>query len=479
MANVLIAVWFLFLAGDAAAAAGGSAGFSAIDHFKNAAWEVHQKFVTPALGTAAAAATLQMIFTNIEEIKSQRFEIGSSLMKLAMAALMLGISVKLITSGELFANTFTQYLSFGGWATGVDLSPSAMLDSCANLIQVVNTAIDRIPSENRLDIGMSIIAGIYILVFDAIIITCYFMVMVSIMVAQAEFWMIFTVTPLMLALIPLAAFRDQGMAPVKGLISIGIRIIVLSVILAVLLKMGNSFATALNENPNLMNEGGVLQGPIIMYLLGMIFPAAMVFSAGKLAAAIASGSASFSGADAVRAATTGAAVTAGALGAGAAAGKIAGGALGTAAGMAASALGGSSVGKAARDAMAGFAPGGKGGAGLGVNPTSNSGKPLSPLDTIKHGIGGPAVHSPPSFGEKPNPAGGRTPPSSSSAANAGTTSPGDARGASIGGEGVPPAATKSGPGVLDRLATASEHAANHASADTQAVHISMNTRGGD
>lgn len=364
---------------DSAIAANVDPGIDAMSHLKTVAMEVHTKFIGPAIITAAVAAQLQLILTNYKEILDQKFDSALVITKLAGAFVMTALSIQLIMSGDIFATTFLKYMQFSEWATGATISPGGLLDSCASLITLVNDAIDRVAGDSILDVAAKLIAFAYQIIFSFIIVACYFIIAISLMMAQAEFWMMYTCLPLVLAMLPLSAFRDQGMAPIKGVISVGIRIIVLSALLLVMNKIGQSFATAVRTNPDMFAEAGIFQPLTLGYLFGMMLPVVLSLQASKLAAAITSGSASFSGADAVRAGATGAAIAGAAIGAGAMAGKQAMGALGSAANAAGSALGGSGIGKMARDTLSAFGPGpGAGGTELGVSPTSKDPWPPEP-----------------------------------------------------------------------------------------------------
>jgi hypothetical protein len=286
-----------------------------------------------------------------------------------------------------------------------------------------------------------------------------FVLALSVFMVQLEFWMMFAVAPLIFGLLPLSAFRDQGMAPLKGVMAMGLRIILLGTTIGVA-KLATDSMVAKISDPNLPPLN--LMGPDMTQLYFVIVGvAAMAISSGKIAASIASGSASFSGSDAIRTGTTIVqTATAGA------------------------ALGAAAARTVAAPAMAGAKAVGEAVKSMGSQLASRGRAKVTP-------VGGPTGGST-AFGEfggslnqpRPSPfsSGSAGTASPSSAATPvqqprGTNTPtGNTNTAGIGGSTS--ALERQGPSALQRIGDAASRAAeHHATQDQGSVSIAMNTRG--
>ena len=360
--------------------------------FESVAKEIHTQLITPALGTACAAVTLQWILTYHKEIFSG--DMTSSLAKVLGLVTWFGATVFLIRDPNLLTDAFKGYLGFGSSLSGIsasDFTPAALVGKGIDMIDGINKAFNDASNAKSLSLTniASNLAGAFMLIFANIFTFVAFLVIaLSLFVAQLEFWVMFSVAPLAFALIPLSAFRDQGFAPIKGMISLGLRLVILGLVVAVTMKLTTKLTgrfASLPADANIMR-------PIWYYLAGMAGCAMMSISAGKIASSIASGSASFSGSDAIKGgmqmAAIGAVGAAGVMGAS----KTAGSALGSlpAAGKTAGTLAGK--GASAMSAVQEFMSGGK----VGVNPVGGSDSKAA--DAWKS-FGGPAVEPRPSVGD--------------------------------------------------------------------------------
>lgn len=463
-----------------------------MDQFKGAALQIHDDLVNPALKTACAAVLLQWIFTYWKELFNA--DLSNSLAKAVGLITWFGATVLMINNADLLTNAFDGYLALAGSLSNIsgnDFTPGALIVKGIDMIDATNQAF-KVATGDHWWQFMENIGGALMLVFANIFTFLAFLVIaLSLFVAQLEFWIMFAVAPLAFALIPLSAFRDQGFAPVKGVISLGLRILILGLVVAVT----NSLTTTVVDlftNPGLPAGEGVFT-PIWYYLAGMAGCAMMSLSAGKIASSIASGSASFSGADAIKGGMQMAAVAgAGALAAGglmSMAGRAGQSALGAAPGA------GRALGKA-MSAAENFMSGGK----MGVSPAGGGGASGGGSESASSGesapgsnFGGPVNQERPSFDSGSASGGGGDSSGSSSSASsggadsaapsssAGTALPaGNASSAGIGGGGAGmsndqllKALKPQAPSALQKMGSASKTAGDHLSQDAHAVGVQI------
>lgn len=455
--------WLLGLAGCLVAGAvfaqqngGGSSGGCAIPaagdmtggvmcQFKAATTKINQQLIQPAIATACAAIMLQWILSYWKDLFKP--DLSDMLLKGAGLITWFGATVLLITNTDRMATMFTDYLSLAGSLSSLSstqFSPGGVIDKTMDAIGATNKAFNGASPGGLLDVGANMFAALMLMFANVFTFAAGLVVALSLFVAILEFWIMFSVAPLAFGLIPLSAFRDQGFAPIKGVISLGLRVLILGVVVSVFSSLTDIVIQAMNSR-NGVGDAGALMGAVWYYLAGMAGCAMMALSAGKIASAIASGSASFSGSDAIRGgmqlATT-AAAGAGAIVAGKAL-------LGTAGGAAANAVGdaGKSAGKSMENMLGG-------GTGLGVSPSSSS------------GFGQPLQSRPgaaPSGGESASPT--AAPPAG------GAEAAGDARSAGIGGPGDDKPASSGGP--KRSLGERIQDAAQQNSQDSHAVSVQM------
>ena len=431
--------------------------------FEGVAKEIHTQLITPALGTACAAVTLQWILAYFKEIFNG--DATSSLAKAIGLVAWFGATVFLIRDGALLTDAFTGYLGFGSSLSGIsasDFSPAALIGKGVDMIEGINKAFETAANAQSLslpNIAANLGAALMMWFANAFTFIAFLVIALSLFVAQLEFWVMFSVAPLAFALIPLSAFRDQGMAPIKGMISLGLRIVILGLVVAVTMKLTTKLSSRFASLPSDVN----IMRPVWYYLAGMAGCAMMSISAGKIAAAIASGSASFSGADAIRGGMQMAAMAATA-----AAGVLA-----------VTKMGGSALGMAEKfGGPAGHLAGNLAGKGLSAAQNFLSGEKMgvSPAGGGEGGdggasFGGPAVESRPSPGIDASPA-------SSAATSADSSAPssasGDASTAGIGGGGGGATATQPrAPSSMDKLRSATRGSAEQLAQGQDVVSVQM------
>ena len=365
--------------------------------FEETARKISENLVKTALKTCFAALALQWVLTYWKEIFSgdmtSHIAKAVGLISWAMGA------VFLIEHTDILSDGFSGYLKLAGSLAGLsadDFNAGVVLAIGKKMITSVHGAIWDASGTSITQIGLMITATIQMILVDLVIIISFGILALTLFVANLEFWMMFAVAPLAFGLIPLSTFRDQGMAPIKGALSLGLRIIILGVCIAVAKAQAAAAISAITTE-------GIRTGdtPLLAcydYLAGIFGCAIMSISAGKIASAIASGSASFSGSDAIRAGMTAAAGVGIAGAVGGAITKPVTSALGTATSSAKKGI------SAAKDAFANFGSTGvqkaggaaSGGAGGGNSRAAEAWK----------SFGGPAVEPRPSAASAESGSGG-------------------------------------------------------------------------
>lgn len=375
--NFRHAKWVLLLA-VAMFATSAMAGLGDVmTQFQTTGTLINERLLRPAVQTAVAALMLQMLITYSNELFGNR-DMSSVLGRTVIMMSWFGFALLLIRNMDVLSHAFVGYVRLSGDLAGLSASeftPGGMIDQAKLSIKTVHKAVHDAMGDGFWAIAQNLGASITLVFVDVVILFCYFIIALTLFVVTLEFWMLFAIAPLALGMIPLQAFRDQGMAPLKGVIALGIRVVILGAVVAV----AKSFsATAATEIPAALQSAGEdypLLSALGDYLAGVMGCAMMAVYSGKLAATIANGSANFNGADAVKTGMQIVAVGGAAAGLAAAA-KTAGGAV--VGGVARSAMDGISkfAGTAAGEKMAaaaGFSPGG---GPQSASASSELGKPI-------------------------------------------------------------------------------------------------------
>jgi type IV secretion system protein TrbL len=468
---------------------------------------VNAQLVGFCIKTLSAGLILQWGFTYWRELFSG--ELTTMLAKAAGIVMWGAMGFYALNNQDILIDMFNGYLSLSKTLSGVQFDPGVIWENGVDLQSNLAVGFYTRPgSDNFLGVVQNIVPGLVILTACIAILIAYGFVALSVFVAIAESWMMIAVAPIAIALVGLTAFRDQGMAPLKSIISLGLRIIILGVIIKIL---GNVQGTAVTVFANLPAEQPT--NPV-WYTLGGVFACAFfALNAGKLASGIASGSANFSGGDAIKGAQQMTQTTAAV--AGAAAGIALAGAKGAASGArgvgAVGRAGASAAGKAleafsgrnnlgmsnAGGGMQGSIPGIGGGfpkdTGLGGNKAHGealwSKLPGPPSDAGSAGASGGNDAGPSSGAEasrggaSASPTGGMNAPVSAASGDASTAASGDASTAGIGGgknNGGDSNEQQKKPTAMDHLKNAGRAGSaglDGLSNDNHSVSISLNTRG--
>lgn len=275
-----------------------------VKNFEIASTGISAKLVTLAKQTVVSAALLQWTINYSKEIFGNH-DAKDYLGKGVMLIMWFGISIGMIEHVDFMAHLFKKYASLAGDISGVsagDFTPWGVVRKGKSVVDATHAGIAAKLGGNWWAFGTNFLAAGALLICDVIVIVAFMILGLSLFVVNVEFWLIFAVTPLALALIPLSAMRDQGIAPLKGLLSVGLRVLILGVIIAVAQSLSDTLIAAISANgiPGDPESGSVLSR-MMEYHAGMLGCAAMAIYSGKIASAIASGSATFTGSDAMAA----------------------------------------------------------------------------------------------------------------------------------------------------------------------------------
>lgn len=379
--NVVVLVAGILMCASGCAAAALPDVNNVVKSFEIAGNSTTSKIIETAKQTAVAALTLQWIISYWKDLFGN--EIKDTLIKAAGMITWFGISIALISNIDILSTIFKNYVTFAGTLANVDaatFTPTGIIRKGSELMMSVHIGYLKSLGRNFSIMDFNIIAVITLTIIDIILIICFFLLSLSLFVAHVEFWLMFSIAPLAFALAPLQSMRDQAIAPGKGVIAFGFRIIMLGLIISVANTLTNDLISAFENGIPGDPEASIL-GKMMEYLCGLLGCALMALNAGKIAASIASGSASLSGGDAMRAGVA------------------------VAGGVAAAAGGAVAVGAVAANAAKSISippttPSRGAGAAFGVSPSAradDSGIARVPGAgaPVKTDIGGPAIQNPP------------------------------------------------------------------------------------
>lgn len=360
------------------------------------------------MGWLGVFLTLQFVLSNTKSLLSS--DLQEALVKGFGAFVSAGMCILLLTYGPQLIDSIGNSL-LGEFLASVP-SASSILASTLSLGAALLAA-----------------AGFASALNDAlasIIVTCFWLVLASgaylacrVFMFYLELGMILLISPVSFALFGLSTFKEQGLAPIKGVISLLYRALLFGCIFGAYKYVNDSLADVINNTswinittlPSNITKliSGLLAYPVLLFL---------AFKSDSIAASLASGSSSMGTGDIAQAAAAGAAAGSVAAAAGSATANAAGGAPQSMADFMSSMSGGGSIKNA----------GGMGGGG--ASPATFT-PPASPSMSRSSGIG--ASNS------------GTAVPASSSTTNLGKPAASPARSVASGRYGdSPSSASKSG-----------------------------------
>lgn len=264
------------------------------------------KLTTQALSWLAVFGMLQFLITNYRLLKSDG-DLQAVIAKTAGSIAWLSVCIYIIQNGPQFIGAVGDQM-FG--LLGLTLpSPGSII---ASTIVVVASLAALAVGVGGVGIIGSTTAGmllVYILLF---ILAVGMFFAFKIFMIQLELGLIVMLSPLSFSFLGLDALKDQGIAPFKALISLGYRIILLTVILSAFTEVSSVASTALSGLSSLNGDsfktgiGGAMN--IVLSALGAyLMLAYLVYKSDSIAASLSSGSTSMGTGDLATAAAAGAA----------------------------------------------------------------------------------------------------------------------------------------------------------------------------
>lgn len=313
----LIVLAFLSLVSAYSHAAGSAFGAdSVLSIMQSAMAPAVNKLTAQAITWLAVFASLQFLMTNYALLKSDG-DIQTVLAKAAGSLAWIGICIYIINHGPQFIGAVGSQM-FG--LLGLTLpSPGSII---ASTITVVATLAALAVGVGGVGIIGSTTAGmllIYILLF---ILAVGMFFAFKIFMIQLELGLVVMLSPLSFAFLGMNALKDQGIAPFKALISLGYRILLMTLILSAFTEVSSVVSDALSGlSLSSIKDGiGDAMNTVLSALGAYVMLAYIFYKSDSIAASLAGGSTSMGTGDVASAAAAGAAV-----GAAIAAGGVAGG----------------------------------------------------------------------------------------------------------------------------------------------------------
>lgn len=257
-----------------------------------------------AIAWLSSLMAMQFVLTNIGLLKSGA-DIEAVFGKLIGSFMWFGFCFYLISNGPDFINS-----------VGVDLlntfapnlpGPGSIITSTLALCSTLLAAI-AITGTSVVGTGNSAVANVLILVMLTVFSVGMFMA-IKIMMLSLELALVVMLSPLSFSLLGLNALKDQGIAPLKSLISLAYRIILMGILCtafgAVVTVAGDKLTSIEWANPA---QWGEALKVILAALCAYPVIAYFVYKSDSIAATLASGSTNMGTADVATAAAAGAAV---------------------------------------------------------------------------------------------------------------------------------------------------------------------------
>jgi len=269
------------------------------------------KVTSHAIGWLGVFASLQFCITNYNLFKSDA-DIQAHVAKLVGAVAWVGFCLYLIDNGPNFLRGVgDEWMGL----VGVDMpSPGSIMARTFGLAGTLAAV--------AVGVGIASNTAGTLLIYVVL-----FILFVGIFMLQLEVALIAMLSPLSFAFLGLNPLRDQGIAPFKALVSLGYRIILLTVLLSGYVQLNTTLSDAIKalsiENIASLGVGDTLN-TIMMAIGGYILLGYLVFKSDSIASTLASGATSMGTGDVAQAAAAGAAVGAAIASGGAAAGAGAG-----------------------------------------------------------------------------------------------------------------------------------------------------------
>ncbi len=223
----------------------------------------------------------------------------------------------LVSGGQGTSFSATDVLNLGLYASNnlITSVAQAATGSVANVVTAVT-----MPVTSLLAVAMLMLTNIVVLG------TCGYIALKVFMV-KIETAIVIAVTPISFALLGIDALRDQGMAPLKYTIAVGLRILILGAVVGSITLVTTNLDSVLAAK---VAQGGMtdIWTPILAAIFGYVLIAFLAFKSDSIASSLASGSSQMGTADMASAVAAGvaagAALASGGMAAGSAVAKTGG-----------------------------------------------------------------------------------------------------------------------------------------------------------
>ena len=298
----LFLIFAMFVSVYAQAASQALTGDSVISMVQLAMVPAMKKLTTTAIAWLGIFAALQFMITNIGLLKNGG-DIDSVIAKLIGCIVWVSFCYYIMTNGpEFIAKVGDQFFNL----LGVQL-PSASDIFGKTIILAVKMSVVAIAGAAIPMVGNTLGPFIiYIMIFNfAVGILFAF----KIFMVQIELGLVAMLSPLSFSFLGLNALKDQGIAPFKALISLGYRIILMTVIMSAYSKVDDVVGAAFGnlKATELSNGIGDIMTTLLSAAGAYMMLAYLLFKSDSIAASLAGGSTNMGTGDIAAAAAAGAA----------------------------------------------------------------------------------------------------------------------------------------------------------------------------
>lgn len=236
-----------------------------------------------------AFVSLQFVWTNFNFLKSDA-DLSTVIGKTAGSLIWVGVCMVLLNNGPGFiadvgASFFTMLgltLPSPGLIMGSTIAIVASLTATAAIVGVASTTI-----------GTLIVYVLFLIFF----IGMYFAVRIFLL--QLELAMVVMLSPLSFSLLGLNALKEQGIAPLKSLISLGFRIILATLILSGYTEVGSAVVDTIDSisAASVIESAATFVETIFSGLGAYILLTYLLYKSDSIAASLTSGSTSMAPGD--------------------------------------------------------------------------------------------------------------------------------------------------------------------------------------
>ncbi|MES2879217.1 MAG: hypothetical protein V4713_12405 [Pseudomonadota bacterium] len=286
----------------AAAPAGGAD--TVIQLLQSAMAPAINKLTTQAITWLAVFSILQFVITNYGLLKSADGDLQSLIAKTAFNLAWIGICLYIVNNGPQFIGAVGDQM-FG--LIGLSLpSPGSIIVSTLGVVATLAALAVGIGGVGIIGSTTGGMLLVYVLLF---ILAVGLFFAFKIFMIQLEVGLTVMLSPLSFSFLGMSALREQGIAPFKALISLGYRIILLTVILSAFTEVHNIVKDAISglSLDSLKSGIGEALNALLSAVGAYLMLAYLVYKSDSIAATLASGSTSMGTSDLASAAAAGAA----------------------------------------------------------------------------------------------------------------------------------------------------------------------------